>query len=48
MITIKKPEEIERMRVAGRITRDVLNYVEAILKEGMTTKDVDKLAFEFI
>jgi methionyl aminopeptidase len=48
MITIKTAEDIEKMRVACRITGDVLKYLETQLKVGMTTKQLDKLAYEFI
>ena len=37
MITIKKPSEIEKMRVAGRLTGDVLKYVEELIKPGVST-----------
>ena len=48
MIYIKTDEEIEKMRKAGRITGDVLKLVEDNIKVGMTTKEVDKLAHDYI
>ncbi len=48
MITIKSQEEIEKMRVAGGLTRDVLEVMKNNLKAGMTTKQLDKIAYEFI
>lgn len=47
-ITIKNKEEMEKMRVACRITRDVLDLMEEKLREGMTTKELDKIAYDYI
>ncbi|HEY8390602.1 MAG TPA: type I methionyl aminopeptidase [Clostridia bacterium] len=48
MITIKKNDEIERMRKACAITRDVLNVIGENIKPGITTKELDMIAFEYI
>ncbi len=48
MITIKTKEQLDCMRKSGQITRDVLQYIEAHIRVGMTTKDIDKLAYDFI
>ena len=48
MIKIKSQEEIELMREAGRITRDTLKVVENSIKVGISTKELDKIAFDFI
>ncbi len=48
MITIKTPAEIEKMREAGRLTKNVLDLIGKSIKEGMTTKDLDKIAFDYI
>lgn len=48
MITIKSKSEIEKMRVAGRITRDALNLVEKHIKPGISTLELDKIAYDFI
>ena len=47
-IKIKKEIHIEAMRIAGRITGETLNLIERELKPGMTTKDIDKIAEEYI
>lgn len=47
-IKIKKEIHIEAMRTAGKITGATLNLIEKELKPGMTTKDLDKIAEEFI
>ena len=48
MIKIKSQEEIELMREAGRITRDTLKVVENSIKAGVSTKELDKIAFDYI
>ena len=48
MIKIKSQEEIELMREAGRITRDTLKVVENSIKAGVSTKELDKIAYDFI
>lgn len=48
MITIKNDNEIERMRKAGAVVRDVLNLLKENVKAGITTQELDDLAFKFI
>lgn len=48
MITIKSEEQIECMHESGRLTGDLLKYLEKEIKAGMTTKALDKLAYEYI
>jgi len=48
MITVKAPEHIEIMRRAGKILGEVLKLLEETAKPGMTTEDLDKLAYDFI
>ncbi len=48
MIKIKSQQEIELMRIAGRITRDTLKVVENSIKVGVSTAELDKIAFDFI
>jgi methionyl aminopeptidase len=47
-ITIKNKEEIEGMRIAGRLASQVLDYLTPFVKEGKTTNQLDKLAYDFI
>ena len=47
-ITIKTPEQIEKMRVAGDILRRLDLVLRAEIKAGITTKDLDTIAEEFI
>ena len=48
MIKIKTDKEIELMRKAGEITRNTLIEVEKYIKPGVTTKFLDKIAYDFI
>ena len=48
MIKIKSQEEIELMREACRITRDTLKLVESSIKVGVSTAELDKIAFDYI
>jgi methionyl aminopeptidase len=47
-ITIKNTEEIEGMRVAGRIASQVLDYLTPFVKPNKTTNQLDKLAYDFM
>ena len=48
MIKIKTEKEIELLRKAGEITRNTLLEVEKYIKPGITTKQLDKIAYDFI
>lgn len=48
MIKIKSQEEIELMRIACRITRDTLKVVENSIKAGVSTKELDEIAYNYI
>ena len=45
---IKTNEEIELLRIAGSIVGDTHNYLKPFIKEGITTKELDKLAHDYI
>lgn len=48
MITIKSKSEIEKMRVACKITGDALKLLEKHIRPGVTTAQLDKIAYDFI
>ena len=48
MITIRTQEEIEILRKAGEIVGETHHYLEKFIKPGITTKELDKLAYDFI
>jgi methionyl aminopeptidase len=45
---IKTPQEIEKMRVAGRLAASVLDYIEPQVQAGVTTDQLDKLCHDYI
>jgi methionyl aminopeptidase len=47
-VTVKTPEQIEKMRVAGRLAADVLEMLVQHVKPGVTTEELDRLAYEYI
>ncbi len=47
-ITIKPPEELELMRIAGRLAGEVLDYVEPFVVPGVTTAELDRLCHDFM
>ena len=48
MITIKSGEEIELMRKAGYLVSLTHQYLKPFIKPGITTKELDRLAEDFI
>lgn len=48
MITIKTNAEIELMRESGKLTKNVLDLIGKSIRAGMTTKDLDKIAYDYI
>ena len=48
MITIKSEEEIKLMREAGMMVSKTHKYLKPFIKEGITTKELDKLAEDYI
>jgi methionyl aminopeptidase len=47
-ITLKTHEDIEGMRVAGRLASEVLDMLTPHVKPGVTTLELDKLAHDYI
>ena len=48
MISIKNKQEIEYMRQAGKIAYDLLTELKSVIKEGITTKEIDDFVYDFI
>ena len=48
MINIKSDHEIELLRIAGSIVYQTHQYLKPFIKEGITTKELDTLAEDFI
>jgi methionyl aminopeptidase len=47
-IVIKTPEEIERMRIAGRLAAEVLDFIAPHVRPGVTTGELDRLCHEYM
>jgi len=47
-IALRKPAEIDKLRRAGAIVGQTLEYLEGIVKPGMTLKEIDALGEEFL
>lgn len=47
-IVIKSSQEIEHMRVAGRLAAEVLDYISPYIKPGVTTGELDRLCHEYM
>ena len=47
-ITIKNPDEIEKMRVAGQLAAQVLKMIEPHVKAGVTTDELDQICHDYI
>lgn len=47
-IKIKTADEIEKMRVAGRLAAEVLTMIEPHVKAGVTTNELDKICHDYI
>lgn len=47
-ITIKTNEDIEKMRIAGRLAAEVLDMITPYVKEGVTTEELDQICHDYI
>lgn len=47
-IHIKNPQEIEKMRVAGKLASEVLDFITPFVKSGITTDEIDKLCHDYM
>lgn len=47
-IIIKTNEDIEQMRVAGRLAAEVLDMIGPYVQEGITTEELDKICHDYI
>lgn len=48
MILIKTQKEIDQIRISGKLTARVLEHVRQYVREGITTKELDTIAEDFI
>ncbi|MBL8507692.1 type I methionyl aminopeptidase [Chitinimonas sp. JJ19] len=47
-IVIKTQEDIEKMRIAGRLASEVLDYITPFVKPGVTTLELNRLCHEYM
>ncbi|PKM45114.1 MAG: type I methionyl aminopeptidase [Gammaproteobacteria bacterium HGW-Gammaproteobacteria-1] len=47
-VTIKTPEEVEKMRIAGRLAAEVLEMIVPHVQPGVTTDELDRICHDHI
>ena len=47
-VTIKNEEQIEKMRIAGKLAADVLTMIAPYVKAGVTTDELDAICHDYI
>lgn len=47
-IHIKNSQEIEKMRIAGKLASQVLDYITPFVNPGITTEEIDRLCHDFM
>lgn len=47
-VSIKNEIDIEKMRVAGRLASEVLDYITPYVKPGVTTEELDRLCHDYM
>jgi methionyl aminopeptidase len=47
-VSIKTPDEIEKMRIAGKLASEVLLMIEPHVKIGVTTDELDQICHDYI
>ena len=47
-VTIKSAEEIEKMRIAGRLAADVLRMIEHHVVAGVTTQELNDICHDYM
>ena len=47
-VTIKTPEEVEKMRIAGRLAAEVLRMIRPHVQPGVTTDELDRICHDYI
>ncbi len=48
MIILKSPQEIEKIRISGRLVGEALNYISKMVKPGITTMELNEEAEYYI
>ena len=47
-ISIKNNDDIKKMRVAGKLASEVLDFITPFVKPGITTEELDQLCHNYM
>ena len=47
-ISIKNSEDIRKMRIAGKLASEVLDFITPFIKADITTDEIDKICHNFM
>ena len=47
-VTLKTPEDIAKMRIAGKLAAEVLEMIAEHVKPGVTTEELDRICHDYI
>ena len=47
-VAVKTPEEIAKMRLAGQLAAEVLDFITPLVKAGATTDEIDRLCHDYM
>ena len=47
-ISIKTPDELDKMRVAGRLAAEVLEMIEPYVVPGVSTEEIDRICHHYM
>ncbi|MDP2285751.1 MAG: type I methionyl aminopeptidase, partial [Pseudohongiella sp.] len=47
-VSIKTPEDIQKMRIAGRLAAEVLEMIEPFVQVGVSTGELDRICHDYI
>ncbi|RLA48177.1 MAG: type I methionyl aminopeptidase [Gammaproteobacteria bacterium] len=47
-VTIKTPEEVSKMRIAGRLAAEVVEMIEPYVKPGISTLELDRICHDYM
>ena len=48
IVTLKTPEDIAKMRIAGKLAAEVLEMIAEYVKPGVTTEELDRICHDYI
>ena len=48
LVTIKNEDDIRKMRVAGKLAAEVLDFITPRVQPGVTTEEIDRLCHDYM